>query len=361
MLSWKVKTVVAMLGVATLIQAVPQEADAFIFRWLRERRAARFGCGAPPVRVANFVPTPQPSCGSCAPACPAPCPAPAPCAQQVCSMVPQTCYRTVYRQVPVTTYRPVTTCDPCTGCPRTVMQPCTSVTYQAQRVPVTTYKQVCRMVPTAPACPTCQTPGCSTCPSAVPYAAASPVMPGPPLASGSPGCSSCGVPQASFSVPQAQPQAYPGPATSLSPVPSPSSSPMTVPGPSSSGGAAETAPTLAPGQGQSQGQGQYPMTQGTSARGTVNTYRQPNTLPDLRPLPDLERTNESSAPPLLNTDDRTARLDTVREGAIVPISWEYTAPAQPKVEGAAPAAQTAASTAPPAVKRLDDSGWRPAL
>ncbi len=129
---------------------------------------------------------------------------------------------------------------------------------------------------------------------------------------------------------------------------------MTVPGPSGSSGAAERAPTLAPGQ----GQGQYPMTQGASARGTTNTYRQPATLPDLRPLPDLERTNESSAPPLLNADDRTARLDTVREGAIVPISWEYTAPVQPKIETAAPAALPAAK---PAARRLDDSGWRPAL
>ncbi len=76
MLSWKVKTVLALLGVATLMQAVPRDADAFIFRWLRERRAARVAYFRPTAVVAGFVPTPQPSCGSCAPACPAPCPAP---------------------------------------------------------------------------------------------------------------------------------------------------------------------------------------------------------------------------------------------------------------------------------------------
>ena len=146
MLSWKHKGVLAIAAAATFAASAPRDADAFIFRWWRDRCAAR-----QTARVAYFAPTACGTCNTCQPAC-----QPA-CQQQVCSYQPQTCFRTVTQQVPVTVYRPVTTVDPCTGCPSTTMQACTTMTTQVQRVPVTTFRQVCQMVPAQPTCSTCPT------------------------------------------------------------------------------------------------------------------------------------------------------------------------------------------------------------
>ncbi len=84
--------------------------------------------------------------------------------QQCCRYVPQTCYRTVYTNVPVTTYRPISSCDPCTGCVTTCMKPCTTYQRQAQSVPYTTYRMVCetRYTPVTSCAPACST-GCDMC------------------------------------------------------------------------------------------------------------------------------------------------------------------------------------------------------
>ena len=81
--------------------------------------------------------------------------------QQCCRYVPQTCYRTEYCNVPVTTYRPVTTCDPCTGCTTTTMKPCTTYQRQARQVPYTSYRMVCetRYTPIT----SCQPAMCAPC------------------------------------------------------------------------------------------------------------------------------------------------------------------------------------------------------
>jgi hypothetical protein len=70
-----------------------------------------------------------------------PCCAP-PQVSQTVNYLPQTCYRTQYVTVPVTTYRPVTGRDPCTGCPVTCMRPATTYVQQARLVPYTTYRAV---------------------------------------------------------------------------------------------------------------------------------------------------------------------------------------------------------------------------
>ena len=44
-----------------------------------------------------------------------------------------TSYRTTWKTVPVTSYRPVVSTDPVTGCPVTVMKPCTTYAWQADR------------------------------------------------------------------------------------------------------------------------------------------------------------------------------------------------------------------------------------
>ncbi|OHB68169.1 MAG: hypothetical protein A2V70_19685 [Planctomycetes bacterium RBG_13_63_9] len=60
--------------------------------------------------------------------------------------MPETCYRTAYRSVPVTTYRPVSSCGLCDlfccSPPTTTYRPVTSWTYQAYMVPYTTYRLV---------------------------------------------------------------------------------------------------------------------------------------------------------------------------------------------------------------------------
>lgn len=75
----------------------------------------------------------------------APVPAPPPPVvvpvQQV-SYVPETTYRTEYKCVPVTSYKPTTEVDPCTGCSRECVAPVTQYMQQAVNVPVTQYRAV---------------------------------------------------------------------------------------------------------------------------------------------------------------------------------------------------------------------------
>jgi len=73
-----------------------------------------------------------------------------PCAQQV-TMVPEKKHRWTYSRIPKTTYKPVTTCDPCTGCPVTTYRPETKYSllpwphresytiYKPVSVPLTSY------------------------------------------------------------------------------------------------------------------------------------------------------------------------------------------------------------------------------
>ena len=99
------------------------------------------GCGAcfrkPPVYAVAPVAAPM-----MAPmAVPAP-PPPVMVPVQQTSYVPETTYRTQYQNVAVTTYKPSSEIDPCTGCPRECMQPVTQYVQQAVNVPVTQYRAV---------------------------------------------------------------------------------------------------------------------------------------------------------------------------------------------------------------------------
>jgi hypothetical protein len=88
------------------------------------------------------------------------------CSRTVVNYVPYTAYRTSWKRVPVTTYKPVTNSDPCTGCTVTCMRPCTTYTYQMQRVPYTTQRPVYRTetykVPVTTITNDCATGGCNT-------------------------------------------------------------------------------------------------------------------------------------------------------------------------------------------------------
>lgn len=114
-----------------------------------------------------------------APACPAPA-CPTPVATQV-NYVPQTCYRTVYSPVAVTSYRPVCTTDPCTGCPVQSMTPVTTYVQRPVVVPYTTYRPVVTTVqmPVVPACSTCSACAAPVAPTATYYAPAAVAAPAP--------------------------------------------------------------------------------------------------------------------------------------------------------------------------------------
>ena len=100
------------------------------------------------------------------------------CSRVVVNYVPCTSYRTTYERVPVTTYRPQTSSDPCTGCSVTCMRPCTTYTYRTRRVPYTTYRPVYRtqtyrvpvttIVNDCNSCSTAASPTCDTCATGTP-------------------------------------------------------------------------------------------------------------------------------------------------------------------------------------------------
>jgi hypothetical protein len=377
MLSWKHKGVLAIAAAATFAASAPQEADAFIFRWWRDRCAARQAA-----RVTYFAPTACGTCNTCQPVCQPACP------QQVCSYQPQTCYRTVTQQVPVTVYRPVTTVDPCTGCPSTTMQACTTMTTQVQRVPVTTFRQVCQLVQPQPTCSTCPTTTVG-----MPVVNAVPAMPAPPsfeqqqfapampMAPATPGCAGCqasqtAVPMQQFQQPQVyqqQPQPYdqqvaPQPQTSLAPadqtpvIPQTQSNYPTFPSNNSTSQyqqypSTSSYPSVTTVPSTSSGLYPVPSTTPTTSLNTTpstGTSYQPRVPapPAIRPLPDADR-QQPAAPALLNPQDRTAARELPATGSITPISWQVSA--RPQVVPAA----AAKPVAPPA-KKWDNSGWVPA-
>lgn len=97
---------------------------------------------APPVyAVAPIAPVAAPVAAPVMAPVPAP-PPPVMVPVQQTSYVPETTYRTQYQTVPVTTYKPSSEIDPCTGCPRDCMQPVTQYVQQAVNVPVTQYRAV---------------------------------------------------------------------------------------------------------------------------------------------------------------------------------------------------------------------------
>ena len=167
----RMKTILLGITVLSASLFTSTEAQAGpLLDWLRGRRNTSnvqqpaynyYGNQAPVAPVANVAPNAyglQP--GQCMKTCQKTC------SRTVVNYVPYTAYRTSWKRVPVTTYRPVTNSDPCTGCTVTCMRPCTSYTYQMQRVPYTTQRPVYRTetykVPVTTITNDCATGGCST-------------------------------------------------------------------------------------------------------------------------------------------------------------------------------------------------------
>lgn len=260
-------------GVAVATLSVPSESKA-IFHWFG-------GCCGWGAGRTTFMPT----CN--------------PCGVQTAQYVPQTAYRQEVINVPVTTYRPTTSCDPCTGMPVTVMRPVTALQQQVRMVPYTTYRIVYTQQPVA------------TAPAATTYY---------PTTVGSSCCTPSGA-ATTYSAPMSYsaPAGYTAPSTSVAP----SSPTYTTPGPSStyapSNGTSSysgtttspstSAPSLPSGSypqqyesarpgnsGSTQPQQQtYDPQQYESARPGIEDDQQQNSHP-LSPIPDEETDNGSTQP-----------------------------------------------------------------
>lgn len=314
---------------AALLSATPSESKA-IFHWLRNC------CGTPaaaPV-VAPAVAA-VPSCNPC---------------QQTVAYVPQTSYRVQYVSVPVTTYRPVTSCSLC-GPTTTYMQPVTTYQTQAQFAPYTSYRLVysaalpvattVNYAPAAPAAccapaatsvaypaapaasccaPTATTanyaPGYVTAPAAV--VAPAPILGAVVSTPAAPAPTYQSAPAATY---QAAPAPVPTPATPSLPA---SGGPQSTYAPNTSGYGAAPAPQSPTGDGRLQ---PIPDARNDQPPTTIvpNTTVQPNSGPAL------------GAPDSHTTQTR----DTQR--------WAYNA--------VAPIQPVSQVVARPVV---DDGGWRPA-
>ncbi len=179
---------VALLGLLLLVQmswAIPSAEAGPLLDWIRglRDRSCLNRNAAQPCGVAA-----APACGLQPGQCQVTCQQT--CSRTVVNYVPQTAYRTSWEKTPVTTYRPVTSSDPCTGCTVTCMKPCTNYTWQMKQIPYTTYRPVYRQesykVPvsyvtqdcnTCNTCPTCEVPAATTAPTAMTV----------------PGCSTCNI------------------------------------------------------------------------------------------------------------------------------------------------------------------------
>lgn len=191
------KMLLAIVVVAVPMLSITSDANAGpLLDWIRgcrkpsclTRKAANNTCYSP--QVASAAPNAlglQP--GQCMKTCNQTC------SRTVVNYVPYTAYRTDWKQVPVTSYKPVTNSDPCTGCTVTCMRPCTTYTYQMQRVPYTTYRPEYRTenytVPVTTitndcATGTCGMPdaSCSTCGTGNPMPPSYPISPAPVTSTG---------------------------------------------------------------------------------------------------------------------------------------------------------------------------------
>ncbi len=291
--------------------------------------------------------------------------------------VPQAYYRTSWKRVPVTRYRPVVSADPITGCPVTVMKPCTTYAWQADRKRCGVLSRLfgqCDQGPAVTACPPnpCVTFQCGTAPSCcgssppsmVPNAA-SPVPATAPYYTPS---NAAPVPQ--FSVPPPTNGSVPSLVPNSSPAVSPQGTepadrrPSLVP---SDGGAAALQPLpssplnsdttvnsdTAAASVRDDGLA-GPLLEGPKAN-TRTILRQQVPLPTFgnppagssspkhRPVPDPEATRtraeeNPSAPLLLDPRDQVASLPATPAWTATPITWPRKKP-----------------TARPT--QLDDSGW----
>lgn len=330
---------------AALVCGAPGESQAF-WNWFRGC------CGGTPVAAVPVVAAPA---VACAPSCD-------PC-QQTVAYVPQTSYRVQYVSVPVTTYRPVNSCNLCSGTQTTYMQPVTSYQTQAQMAPYTSYRLVySAALPVA-------TTSYYTAPVAasVNYAPAATVNYAPAAA---PGCNGCSTPATTYSS-----SSY-APATAVSPTTTTYATPTyAAPAPAASYPAqtysqpntastylspnAATSPTPAPAASSNPGAPQPTYAPPASPSNGSNNSTEPtppaqtNPTQENRqnPIPDHntsgEATPSASGPTLSFPSSRTTQIGSADR-------WAYS-PVQAPVQTVA----SRASAQPKIQTAVDDGGWRP--
>jgi len=149
MLYSKARIAVAACGLAAVLFVAPSQSEGGLFDWL-----CPSSWGAPAPSATTYAPPYTVQRISLMPVVGA---APVVCTpvSRTCRYVPQTSYRWTYSRMAVTSYRPVTALDPCSGCATTVYQPVTRTTLLPwlHREPVTTYRLSCSDV-CAPICTT---------------------------------------------------------------------------------------------------------------------------------------------------------------------------------------------------------------
>lgn len=282
-------------------------------------------------------------------------------------------YRTAWTRVPVTSYRPVASIDPNTGASVTVLQPCTTYTWQLARVPVSTLRPTAYAVAYAPQ---------ATATSSGYYSAATVAQP----AIGS-GCASCATGGATYAAPSSAPYAAPstGGPTYAAPA-SPSAAPAVPAGPAGSVGPAETAPADRPPSlnpdGLNQGASFRTAPRGKAAA-PQQSVRVDRPRPKfeigsgIKPVPDpdapQQRTTEEEdrdegrdegrddddAVELHNPRDRTAAMPQRRTWAFQPVSWSRThVDGSPDSAAAAAVHETPVATTPSSADEWDASGWK---
>ena len=287
-----------------------------------------------------------------------------PCAPQVqpvtVQYVPQTAYRTTMARVPTTVYRPVTTTDPCTGCPVVTMQPCTTYSYQAQRVPYTTYRpllsSVTSLLPVQQVATTCNscTTACDPCATAC---SSCPTTVASPIVGTSSGCSSCSSPAASYSSIPSTVQPFPGGAATIPEASSTFAPATTMP--------ADQAPSLGPSGFQSSTSRNFsPMASETRSTSVSpvplsrDSFKRTPANTSVKPLPDLDALDNThdpvyDAPQLLDPQDKTA-ASPIRK------SWNYS-PVKLATASEEPTRLNKEQLVAPKQKqesKLDASGWR---
>lgn len=279
-------------GMAAALVANPSESHALcglfdcLFGGCRTTYYGGSSCGYSPCATTACSPCATTACSPCGSSC-------SPCNTTVCNYMPQTCYRAECVNVPVTTYRCVSSCDPCTGCPTTAMVPTTSFVRQVRYAPYTTYRPVCSTV-------------------AAPVLAAPAVAPAASLypAHAAPAGGCCTPASATLSAPT-----YAAPTTTYA-----------VPG--TPGTVIQSGPATIP------------------ATPMPSLNNNPTITPLPRPIPDAQingSNGQSSGTWTYDPDSRTTRRDVPR-----PRDEEQSGLVVPAVYSA------------PAVKSLDDSGWRAA-
>jgi hypothetical protein len=293
------RTGLTAVAVATTFLAVPAESHA-IFNWFNRC----CGGGTTPTYGA------APVYGAAAPA--DPCCAP-PQVTQTVNYVPQTCYRTQYVSVPVTTYRPVTGRDPCTGCPVTCLRPATTIVQQARLVPYTTY----RMVLSNPCCGAATT--AAYAPSYAPSIGYTP-------AASCGGCSGAAAPM-TYAQPAASAPYYGSAAASSTIISSPAAD------------AAASAPTLAAPPAGSAGTPTFAAPR-QKAEKPIQTIDENGSTEENGSESKASGTGNVLSPRLFQPNDRTTSYSILRAGTR-PVAYRETAPA------------------PPQQRPIDDGDWRP--